>query len=73
VNGRNALTWEDKFRLDVWYVDHRSLRVDLRVLVRTIATVLTGGGVSHPGVATMEPFLGTDAPPRATSARDVPA
>jgi sugar transferase EpsL len=58
VNGRNALTWEEKFALDVWYVDHRSLRLDLRILRMTIGQVVRGEGIAHPGVATMEPFLG---------------
>lgn len=66
VNGRNALTWDEKFRLDVWYVDHRSLRLDLRILVRTVVEVARGEGVSHPGIATMERFRGggaSEAPP----------
>ena len=44
VNGRNALSWEERFKLDVWYVDHRSLWLDLRILLRTAKTVLTGAG-----------------------------
>ena len=59
VNGRNALTWEDKFALDVWYVDHHSLRLDLDILGRTVRQVLTGRGVSAPGHATTEVFGGT--------------
>jgi sugar transferase EpsL len=59
VNGRNALTWDEKFALDVWYVDNQSLRLDLRILGMTIGRVLKGEGISHPGVATMEPFRGT--------------
>jgi sugar transferase EpsL len=58
VNGRNAVTWEEKFALDVWYVDHRSLRLDLRILRMTVGQVVRGEGIAHPGVATMEPFLG---------------
>jgi sugar transferase EpsL len=58
VNGRNALTWDEKFRLDVWYVDHRSLRLDLRILARTIRDVLRREGISHPGAATMPNFTG---------------
>jgi lipopolysaccharide/colanic/teichoic acid biosynthesis glycosyltransferase len=61
VNGRNALTWEEKFSLDVWYVDHRSLRLDLRILRMTVAQVIRGEGIAHPGVATMEPFSGSRA------------
>jgi sugar transferase EpsL len=59
VNGRNALSWEDKFTLDVWYVDHRSLRLDLEILARTVREVLTGRGVSARGHATMEEFRGS--------------
>ena len=44
VNGRNALTWEQKFKLDVWYVDNRSLWLDLKIIVRTIPAVLAGEG-----------------------------
>ncbi len=58
VNGRNALSWEEKFALDVWYVDHRSLRLDLSILAKTVAQVVSGRGVSAPGHATMEPFRG---------------
>jgi sugar transferase EpsL len=59
VNGRNDLTWEEKFALDVWYVDHRSTRLDLEILGRTVSQVLGGKGVSAPGHATMEPFRGS--------------
>ena len=59
VNGRNALTWDERFRLDVWYVDHVSLLLDLRILIRTLLTVLRREGISHPGSATMEPFRGS--------------
>jgi lipopolysaccharide/colanic/teichoic acid biosynthesis glycosyltransferase len=58
VKGRNLLSWEEKFRLDVWYVDHRSLALDLRILASTIGAVLKGRGVSAPGAATMPPFEG---------------
>jgi sugar transferase EpsL len=58
VNGRNALTWDEKFALDVWYVDHRSTRLDLEILGRTVSQVFGGHGVSAPGHATMEPFRG---------------
>ena len=59
VNGRNAISWEEKFRLDVWYVDHRSMGLDMRILWKTVAGVMSATGVSHPGHATMEPFRGT--------------
>jgi len=59
VNGRNAIAWEEKFRLDVWYVDHRSFRLDLRILLLTIARVFGREGISQRGQATMEKFKGT--------------
>jgi sugar transferase EpsL len=59
VNGRNALTWEDKFRLDVWYVDHRSLQLDLAIIALTLWKVLRREGISQPGQDTMEEFLGS--------------
>lgn len=58
VNGRNALSWEEKFRLDVWYVDHRSLRLDLRILWLTVRKVLMREGISAQGEATMPRFTG---------------
>jgi sugar transferase EpsL len=59
VNGRNALTWEDKFALDVWYVDHRSWSLDLKILALTLRNVMRREGISQPGHATMEEFFGT--------------
>ncbi|RMH42214.1 MAG: sugar transferase [Deltaproteobacteria bacterium] len=59
VNGRNALSWEEKLALDVWYVDHRSLWLDLRILAKTAAIVLLRRGIAHPGTATMPEFRGT--------------
>ena len=61
VNGRNAVSWNEKFELDVWYVDHRSLALDLKILWATVAEVVNGRGVSAEGHATMEPFTGSDA------------
>jgi len=58
VNGRNALTWEEKFELDVWYVDHWSLLLDLRILFMTVKCVLLRTGISHRGEATMPFFQG---------------
>lgn len=58
VNGRNALTWEQKFDLDVWYVDHQSLWLDLRIIAFTVWKVLKREGISHPGEATAEEFRG---------------
>jgi len=60
VNGRNAISWEDKFALDVWYVDNRSLSLDLRILWRTILKVLVRDGISAAGEATMPKFTGSD-------------
>jgi lipopolysaccharide/colanic/teichoic acid biosynthesis glycosyltransferase len=59
VNGRNDLSWEEKFRLDVWYVDNRSFRLDLRILGMTLLRVLQGSGVNKPGWATTERFRGS--------------
>lgn len=56
VNGRNALTWEEKFRLDVWYVDNRTFWLDLRILFRTLRQVVAREGISAPGEATMPEF-----------------
>lgn len=61
VNGRNALTWQDKFQLDVWYVDHWSLALDARILLMTLWKVVIREGISQPGHATAEEFLGNDA------------
>ena len=58
VNGRNAITWEEKFKLDVWYVDNRSLRLDLKILGMTIWKILQREGISQPGEATVEEFKG---------------
>jgi len=59
VNGRNALSWEDKFRLDVWYVDHRTFALDLRILFMTLARVAAREGISQEGRATIDRFRGT--------------
>ena len=58
VNGRNALTWEEKFRLDTWYVDHRSFLLDLRILALTFVRVLQRDGISGEQSATMSRFEG---------------
>ncbi len=62
VNGRNALTWEEKFALDTWYVDHWSLALDLSILSKTITSVVRRAGISNPGHATMPEFRGNAAP-----------
>jgi len=58
INGRNALTWEQKFACDLWYVDHRSLSLDLRILCRTLWQVWHRVGISFAGHATMPAFMG---------------
>jgi len=60
VNGRNALTWEDKFRLDVWYVENWSFWLDLRILGMTFVKVIKREGISQPGHATAEEFMGSE-------------
>ncbi len=62
VNGRNAIAWEQKFAYDVWYVDHQSLLLDLKIICRTVRQVLRRAGISEAGQATMSEYLG-DAPP----------
>jgi sugar transferase EpsL len=59
VNGRNALTWEQKFALDVWYVDHLSFGLDLKIIALTLWKILKREGISQPGQATMGEFLGS--------------
>lgn len=58
VNGRNALSWEQKFELDVWYVDNRSLWLDLRILLLTVRKVLVREGIAHDGDVAMPRFRG---------------
>jgi len=60
VNGRNAISWEEKFRLDVWYVDHYSPWVDLRILWMTVGTVFRRKGIAAEAHATMPEFMGSD-------------
>lgn len=61
VNGRNALSWDEKFAYDLWYVDHRSWWLDLRILAMTALRIVQRDGVSQPGKATAEEFLGSAA------------
>jgi sugar transferase EpsL len=58
INGRNAIAWEQKFALDVWYVDNQSFRLDLKILILTFWKVLKCEGISEPGHATMSEFTG---------------
>jgi sugar transferase EpsL len=67
VNGRNRLSWNEKFALDVWYVDHVSFALDLWIILKTIPTLLLREGISAPGVATMPEFTG------ASNARSLPS
>ncbi|MFS4551561.1 sugar transferase [Comamonas resistens] len=62
VNGRNAISWEEKFELDVWYVDHQSLWLDIKILWLTVKKVLVRDGISAAGEATMSKFTGRKTP-----------
>jgi len=64
VNGRNAQSWDERLRLDVWYVDHQSFWLDLRILCLTALKVLSSEGVNRPGHATMPRFTGNRGEPR---------
>lgn len=59
VNGRNAVSWEEKFEMDVWYVDHVSFLTDLKIAVKTFTTVMKRDGISSGTSETMEEFMGT--------------
>lgn len=59
INGRNAVSWEERFRLDVWYVDHCSLALDLKIIALTIGKVLRREGISEAGHVTMSEFMGS--------------
>ncbi|QIY92596.1 sugar transferase [Chryseobacterium gallinarum] len=60
VNGRNAISWEEKFNLDVWYVDHISMKLDLKILFLTVKKVFIREGISADGHVTIEPFKGNE-------------
>lgn len=60
VNGRNAISWEEKFKLDVWYVDNWSLWLDVKIILMTVLKVLRREGISQKCEATMEEFMGTN-------------
>jgi lipopolysaccharide/colanic/teichoic acid biosynthesis glycosyltransferase len=60
VNGRNAISWEDKFKLDIWYVDNRSFWLDIKILLLTVKKVLVRDGISGEGEVTMSKFTGKD-------------
>ncbi|WP_298953086.1 sugar transferase [uncultured Nonlabens sp.] len=59
VNGRNAISWEEKFKLDVWYVDHQSFSLDLKIILKTVKKVFVSEGISQDGQATMTKFEGS--------------
>lgn len=61
VNGRNAITWEEKFKLDVWYVDHWSIWLDIKIIFLTIWEIFKREGINQAGQATMEEFKGSEA------------
>ena len=65
IHGRNRLSWEAKFEYDVWYVDHRSFWLDLKILALTVKQVLRRDGISQQGHATAQEFLGTEETPTA--------
>lgn len=58
VNGRNSLSWEDKFKLDTWYVEHQSFLLDMKILLKTVKKVLIKDGINANGEATMSKFIG---------------
>ena len=60
INGRNAISWEEKFELDVWYVENRTLSLDIKILFLTVLKVLKRDDISHDGEATMARFTGND-------------
>ena len=60
INGRNAISWEEKFQLDVWYVDHQSLKLDLKILLLTIKKVFIKEGISSSGEVTTSKFTGSN-------------
>jgi lipopolysaccharide/colanic/teichoic acid biosynthesis glycosyltransferase len=68
VKGRNSLTWDRKFEMDVWYVDHRSFHLDVKILWLTLTAVLWRRGISKDGHATMPEFLGSEGVPGAVRA-----
>lgn len=60
VNGRNAISWEQKFKLDTWYVDHQSLWLDIKIMLKTVKKVLIRDGIHAEGEATMSKFMGSE-------------
>jgi lipopolysaccharide/colanic/teichoic acid biosynthesis glycosyltransferase len=66
VNGRNALAWEDRFKLDIWYVENQSFRLDLKIIALTIRKVIQRENINHAGEATMSEFMGSQCPDEAS-------
>ena len=64
VNGRNAISWDEKFRLDVWYVDNRSMLLDLKIVLMTVKKIFIREGISAAGDATMPEFRGNEGVPK---------
>ena len=64
VEGRNQLSWEERFDHDVWYVDHATVWLDLKIIARTVGMVLRREGISHPAHPTMHEFRGSDSQPQ---------
>jgi len=62
VNGRNAISWDEKFALDVWYVDNWSILLDAKILIATCRAVIAPSGIAMDGHATMPEFMGADEP-----------
>ena len=60
VNGRNAISWEEKFKLDVWYVDHQSFSLDIKIFFKTIHKIVKSEGINAQGQATTKPFIGKE-------------
>lgn len=73
VNGRNSISWEEKFRLDLWYVEHVSFWLDMKILFLTVGKVLRRSGISAEGEATMPEFLGTASDSAGAAAVAAPA
>ena len=71
VNGRNAISWEDKFKLDVWYVDNWSIWLDVKIIAMTIWKILKREGINQPGQATAEEFFGENSRKKAQKAQSI--
>jgi lipopolysaccharide/colanic/teichoic acid biosynthesis glycosyltransferase len=58
INGRNAITWDEKFKFDIWYVDNKSIWLDIKIIFRTLVSVLRRNGITSKGSVSAEPFTG---------------